>query len=41
MGIRFFIDENLGQDLARGLPLLGDYEVEHLLDTFPAGTKDG
>jgi hypothetical protein len=40
MGIRFFIDENLGQDLARGLRLLGDYEVEHLLDTFEPGTKD-
>lgn len=40
MGVRFFIDENLGQDFARGLRLLGDYEVEHLLDTFEPGTKD-
>jgi len=39
MGIRFFIDENLGQDLAKGLRLLG-YDVEHLLDTFVPGTKD-
>ena len=39
MDIRFFIDENLGHDLARGLSLLG-YSVEHLLDSFPPGTKD-
>jgi hypothetical protein len=39
MGIRFFIDENLGQDLARGLGLIG-YDVEHLLDRFKPGTKD-
>jgi hypothetical protein len=39
MGIRFFLDENLGHDLAKGLRLLG-YDVEHLLDTFEPGTKD-
>ena len=39
MGIRFFIDENLGHDLAKGLGLLG-FNVEHLLDSFPQGTKD-
>lgn len=39
MGIRFFIDENLGHDLAKGLCLLG-YNVEHLLDNFPEGTRD-
>lgn len=37
--MRFFIDENLGHDLAKGLDLLG-YSVEHLLDSFPPGTKD-
>jgi len=40
MGIRFFIDENLGYHLAEGLRLLLGCEVQHLLDTFPAGTKD-
>jgi predicted nuclease of predicted toxin-antitoxin system len=39
MGIRFFIDENLGRDLANALSLL-QYDVEHLLDRFPEGTKD-
>lgn len=39
MDIKFFIDENLGHDLAKGLGLLG-YNVEHLLDHFPQGTKD-
>ncbi len=39
MDVKFFIDENLGHDLARGLGLLG-YNVEHLLDNFPQGTKD-
>lgn len=39
MDMRFFIDENLGHDLAKGLGLLG-YNVEHLLDSFPQGTKD-
>jgi hypothetical protein len=39
MGVRFFIDENFGHDLAKGLALIG-LNVEHLLDTFPPGTKD-
>ena len=39
MDVRFFIDENLGHDLAKGLSLLG-YNVEHLLDSFLPGTKD-
>ncbi len=39
MGIRFFIDENFGPNLAKALGLLG-YNVEHLLDTFQPGTKD-
>ena len=39
MDIKFFIDESLGHPLAEGLKLLG-YNVEHLLDNFPQGTKD-
>jgi predicted nuclease of predicted toxin-antitoxin system len=39
MGIRFFFDEGLGRNLAKGLSLAGK-NVEHVLDTFPQGTKD-
>ena len=39
MGIRFFIDENFGHNLAVGLSTL-EYNVEHLLDNFDPGTKD-
>ena len=39
MGVKFFFDEGLGQNLAKGLSLLGK-DVEHVLDSFPKGTKD-
>lgn len=39
MGVRFFFDEGLGQNLAHGLELIGK-NVEHVLDNFPAGTED-
>lgn len=39
MGIKFFIDENYGRDLADGLRLLG-YNVEHIFENFDEGVKD-
>jgi predicted nuclease of predicted toxin-antitoxin system len=39
MGVKFFFDEGLGQNLAKGLSLTGK-NVEHVLDSFPPGTKD-
>jgi len=39
MGLKFFFDECLGQNLSDGLLHFGK-NVEHLLDRFPAGTKD-
>ena len=39
MGVRFFFDEGLGKNLADGLSLIGK-NVEHVLDSFPPGTKD-
>ncbi len=39
MGVRFFFDEGLGQNLANGLSQIGK-NVEHVLDNFPQGTKD-
>ncbi|MDK1029358.1 MAG: DUF5615 family PIN-like protein [Anaerolineae bacterium] len=39
MGIRFFFDEGLGPNLAKGLNLIGK-NVEHVLESYPAGTKD-
>lgn len=39
MGVRFFFDEGLGQNLAHGLSQIGK-NVEHVLDNFPQGTKD-
>lgn len=39
MGVRFFIDENIGYNLAKALGLV-EVNVEHLLDTFEPGTKD-
>ncbi|MCJ7646177.1 DUF5615 family PIN-like protein [bacterium] len=39
MGVKFFFDEGLGQNLAKGLHLAGK-NVEHVLDRFPDGTKD-
>ncbi|HLG30841.1 MAG TPA: DUF5615 family PIN-like protein [Candidatus Brocadiales bacterium] len=40
MGIKFFVDENLGIDLVNGLRLLGRKNIEHLEETFPKGTED-
>ena len=39
MELKFFFDECLGQDLAKGLSLAGK-NVEHLRDNFDSGTKD-
>ena len=39
MGVRFFFDEGLAHKLATGLGIVG-YNVEHVIDNFPAGTKD-
>ena len=39
MGVKFFFDEGLGQNLANGLSQIGK-NVEHVLDNFPQGTKD-
>jgi hypothetical protein len=39
MGIKFIFDEGIGQNFAEGLRLTGK-NVEHVLDTFPQGTKD-
>lgn len=39
MGVKFFFDECLGHNLAKGLSLAGK-NVEHVLDTFQDGTKD-
>ncbi len=40
MPIRFFVDENIGPDLVKGLRLLGYENIEHIHDTFPPGTAD-
>ncbi len=40
MCIRFFVDENLGQDMVEGLKKLGYDNIEHLLETFKPGTPD-
>lgn len=39
MGLKFFFDEGLGQNLAKAMRLVGK-DVEHVLDKFPSGTKD-
>ena len=40
MGITFFVDENYGRNLVQGLRELGYTNVQHLLETFEAGTID-
>ncbi|MBN4081278.1 DUF5615 family PIN-like protein [Caldithrix abyssi] len=37
--MRFFIDNNLGQNLANGMKAFGE-DVVHLLDIFPNDVKD-
>ena len=39
MGLKFFFDEGIGQNLSDGLLHFGK-NVEHVLDKFPAGTED-
>ena len=40
MAIKFFIDENLGIDLVKGLRSLGHTNIEHILETFEPGVID-
>lgn len=40
MELRFFVDENLGPNLVRGLRDLGYSNIEHILETFDPGTDD-
>jgi predicted nuclease of predicted toxin-antitoxin system len=40
MGIRFFVDANLGQNLVIGLQALGYTNIEHIHDTFQEGVID-
>ena len=40
MCIRFFVDENLGQEMVEGLKMLGYDNIEHLLETFEQGASD-
>ncbi len=40
MGIKFFVDANLGINLVNGLRILGYSNIEHVHDTFKEGVID-
>jgi len=40
MGVRFFVDANLGHNLVTGLQDLGYTNIEHIHDTFREGIID-
>ncbi len=40
MGVRFFVDENLGRNLVDGLRALGYENIEHIREHFEAGELD-
>jgi hypothetical protein len=40
MGIKFFVDANLGYSLVEGLRTLGYTNIEHIHETFEEGVKD-
>jgi hypothetical protein len=40
MGIKFFVDANIGRNLVTGLHDLDYQNIEHIHDNFPEGTID-
>jgi predicted nuclease of predicted toxin-antitoxin system len=40
MGVRFFVDNNFGENLVRGLKDLGYTNIEHLKETFKEDEED-